>query len=79
MTETQSYYTTPGNHNLKIPSRQEFHRYATNLLSESDFCTDYPSEHTINKIASSLRWTKINAKNKQWQVWPKQRGREAVI
>ena len=29
MTETQSHYTTPGNHNLRIPSREEFHRYAS--------------------------------------------------
>ena len=73
MTETQSHYTTPGSHNLKTPSREEFHRYASDTLSEADFCTDYPTEYTVNKIASSLRWTKINSLNKPWQMWPKQR------
>ena len=73
MTETQSHYTTPGNHNLKTPSREEFHRYASDTLSEADFCTDYPTEYTVNKIASSLRWTKINSLNKPCQIWPKQR------
>lgn len=73
MTETHTHYTTPGSHNLKTPSREEFHRYASNLLSVSDFCTDYPTEYTVNKISSSLRWTKINSLNKPWQIWPKQR------
>ena len=73
MTETQSHYTTPGNHNLKTPSREEFHRYASDTLSEADFCTDYPTGYTVSKIASSLRWTKINSLNKPWQMWPKQR------
>ena len=73
MTETHTHYTTPGNHNLRIPSREEFHRYASDTLSEADFCTDYPTEYTVNKIASSLRWTKINSPNKPWQIWPKQR------
>lgn len=73
MTETQSHYVTPGNHNLKVPSREEFHKNASNLLLEADFCTEYPTGYTVNKIASSLRWTKINSLNKPWQIWPKQR------
>lgn len=64
MTETRLHYTTPGNHNLKIPSREEFHRYASNVLSESDFCAYYPTGYTANKIASSLRWTIDNSKQK---------------
>lgn len=64
MAETQSRYMTPGNHNLKIPSREEFHRYASDILSEADFCTDYPTDYTVNKIASSLRWTLNNSKQK---------------
>lgn len=64
MAETQSRYMTPGNHNLKIPSREEFHRYASDILSEADFCTDYPTGYTVNKIASSLRWTLNNSKQK---------------
>lgn len=64
MTETQSHYMTPGNHNLKIPSKEAFHRYASDLLSKADFCTDYPTGYTVSKIASSLRWTLNNSKQK---------------
>lgn len=67
MTETRSHYMTPGNHNLRIPSREEFHRYATDLLTEFDFCTDYPNGHMVGKIASSLRWTINNSKHTNWR------------
>ena len=73
MTETQTRYTTPGNHNLKVPSRDEFHRYASDILFNADYCTDYPSEYMIDKISSSLRWTIMNARNKPYQIWPKRR------
>ena len=36
----------PNNGNLKIPSREEFHRYAMNILYESCFCTDHPTDYT---------------------------------
>lgn len=71
MTEIQSHYTTPGSHNLKTPSRDEFHRYASDLLSETDFCTDYPAGYIAGKIASSLRWTINNSKQKKWGGWKK--------
>ena len=50
----------PNNGNLKIPSREEFHRYAMNILYESCFCTDHPTDYTINSIAQSIHWTKKN-------------------
>ena len=62
MTETQSHYTTPGNYNLRIPSRDEFHRYAVDITSELDFSTQYPSGNTVKKIAFSLDWTISNSK-----------------
>lgn len=71
MTETQSHYATPGSHNLKTPSRDEFHRYASDLLLETDFCTDYPAGYIAGKIASSLRWTINNSKQKNWGGWKK--------
>ena len=71
MTEIQSHYITPGSHNLKTPSREEFHRYAVDILSDADFCTDYPTGYTISKIASSLRWTKNNSRQKNWRGWKK--------
>lgn len=73
MTETHTHYTTPGNHNLKVPSRDEFHRFASNLLSNADFCTDYPADYIIDKTSSALRWTIMNARNKQYLIWPKRR------
>ena len=71
MTETQSHYITPGNHNLHIPSRDEFHRYATDKLTDFAFCTDYPSApgSTADRIAKSLRWTVSNAKQVKHKGW----------
>lgn len=50
---------TKKHNTLHIPSREEFHRYASNTLSEADFCTDYPGREgcQINKTSSALRWT----------------------
>ena len=50
----------PNNGNLKIPSREEFRRSAMNILYESCFCTDHPTDYTINSIAQSIHWTKKN-------------------
>lgn len=68
MTEVQSHYITPGNHNLKVPSREEFHRYASDLLFDADFCTDYPTGYTVDKVASSLRWTISNSRHKKERI-----------
>lgn len=63
MRENNYFYAT---HNgLPLPSRQEQHRYASDKLSEKDFCTEYATGYTINKIASSLRWTESNSKRKR--------------
>ena len=44
---------------LIIPTREEFHRYASNTLTESDFCTDYHgiAGIQIGRVDSSIRWT----------------------
>lgn len=44
---------------LTIPTREEFHRYASNTLTESDFCTDYHGIPgiQINRVDSAIRWT----------------------
>ena len=62
MRETRNYYTTSSNYATinPIPSREEFHRYASNELSEGDFCTNHPSGYQINKVSSALRWTYAN-------------------
>jgi len=65
MTEN-NYFYAPHN-GSPLPSRQEQHRYASDVLSERDFCTEYPTGHTINKIVGSLKWTlnteKLRKKN----------------
>ena len=56
MTETQR-------NTLRIPSREEFHRYASNQLCESDFDTDYPSGFQVERVASAISWTYTNENN----------------
>lgn len=62
MTETQR-------NTLRIPSREEFHRYASNLLSNSDFNTDYFSDpyFQTNRVASALNWTVKNSTVKNYR------------
>ena len=69
MLEAQISYTETGHHDIRIPSRDDFHKYAMNILSDSDFCTEYPTGHVIDAITSSLRWTKSNAKRKNFKGW----------
>lgn len=52
MTKTEN--TTDSNNTLRIPSREEFHRYTSNLISENDFICPGRS---IQSTASALRWT----------------------
>lgn len=60
-------YLQPVNHNLKIPTREEFHRYTSNSLQNSDFCTSYPS-YSIKKTAYAIDWTIRNAKRgRNWK------------
>lgn len=48
----------------RTTSRSEFHRFASNLLSESDFCTEYPSSRQTEKVATAINWT---YKNEKWR------------
>ena len=56
MKTTQQTTYVPNNGNLKIPSREEFHKYPSSLLYESLFCTEHPSNYTIDNIHSAIRW-----------------------
>ena len=60
MTNTKKRHFTNllSNDNLRIPTREEFHRYASNLLSEGDFCTEYSSEYQVDRVAKALDWSK---------------------
>ena len=53
---TKSTYL-PNNGNLRIPTREEFHRTKMNNISICDFCTCYPTGYVIKNIAESLEWT----------------------
>ena len=66
--KTKNY--TQKHNTLHIPTREEFHRYASNTLSEEDFCTDYPGHagYQIDKVASSIRWTKSNARKHDYSI-----------
>ncbi len=59
MTELKTHYKTPGSDNLKIPSREEFHRYKQNNLTLSDFDTDHRSQDGVQaaKVGQSIKWT----------------------
>lgn len=67
MTETQTSYKKNTIHKFRIPSREYFHRFASNLLSESDFNTEYPTGYESNKVASALRWTLNNEKKRKYE------------
>ena len=57
MTTNKNYYTGRNYDNAPIPTREEFHKYASNKLAEGDFCTEYPSGYQISRVAQALDWT----------------------
>lgn len=58
MTVTKNYYTSSNYETIKpIPSREEFHKFASNLLADGDFCTEYASGYQINRVAQAIDWT----------------------
>ncbi|MBQ4523370.1 MAG: hypothetical protein IJA10_10555 [Lachnospiraceae bacterium] len=46
------------------PTRKEFHKYASNELSEGDFCTNHPSGYQVSRVAHALNWTYSNEKKR---------------
>ncbi|MBQ0036839.1 MAG: hypothetical protein KBT35_07995 [Firmicutes bacterium] len=51
-------------HNLHIPTREEFHRSYSGLITIAEFDTSKPNPYNINKIVSSLNFTKHLEKKK---------------
>lgn len=70
MTNTKRHFTNPliKNDNLRIPSRDEFHRYTSNKLANGDFCTDYSSGYQISRIVQALDWTRKKCINKKGRI-----------
>lgn len=62
---TNKNYYTSSNYKGNIPTREEFHRFTSNLLSEGDFCTNYSSGYQINRVAESISWTRSNEKKRR--------------
>lgn len=63
MKDTRNYYTS-SNYAGRIPTRDEFHRYASNLITEADFDTDHSNGIQAAKVFSSIHWTLKNSKKK---------------
>jgi len=61
---TNKNYYTSSNYKGNIPTHEEFHRFASNELSDGDFCTYYPSGYQISKVASAIKWTYNNEKKR---------------
>lgn len=61
---TNRNYYLSSNYAGKIPTREEFHTYASNLISEGDFCTNYSSGYQIDKVASAIKWTRKNCRKR---------------
>lgn len=57
---TNRNYYTSSNYKGNIPTREEFHRFASNELSLGDFCTNHPSGYQIERVTQSIRWTIAN-------------------
>lgn len=55
---------TQKHNTLHISTREEFHRYASNIINEEDFCTDYPgyAGYQVDRVSSALRWTIANGR-----------------
>ena len=60
-----NHNTTVNKQTLPIPTRDEFHRFASNYLSKTDFDTQYaPGGTQINKVIAAMNWT-LN--NERWR------------
>lgn len=56
----------PKNQTLPIPTREEFHKFASNRLSQGDFSTACPSIGVqISKVSSAIGWT---YNNERWKT-----------
>ena len=61
MTVTKNYYTSSNYETIKpIPSREEFHKFASNELALGDFCTNHPSGYQVGRVEQAIKWTIAN-------------------
>ena len=65
MTATKNYYTSSNYETIKpIPSREEFHKFASNLISIGDFDTDHSNGVQVQKAGDAIDWTIKKTKSK---------------
>ena len=61
---TNRNYYTSSNYVSTAPTREEFHRYASNIININDFETDHSNGIQIEKVAISINWTIKNDKKR---------------
>lgn len=54
-------------HKLNIPTREEFHRYAGNLLTPDDFNTTCPN-NSIERTCEAIEWSISHGKEHFKQI-----------
>ena len=65
MNLTKNYYTSSNYEGLtNIPSKKEFNKYASNLITLGDFDTDHSNCQQIDKVFNAIDWTIKNSKKK---------------
>lgn len=52
---------------LTIPSREEFHKYASNIISIDDFSNRYPTGYQIDKVDRAIKWTIKNQVDRNYK------------
>lgn len=65
MNLTKNYYTSTNYTGLTdMPSKQEFNKYASNLITLSDFETGHTNCQQVDKVFNAINWTLKNSKKK---------------
>lgn len=59
---TNKNYYTSSNYTTTIPTREEFYRFAGNIISDSDFNTDHSNGIQVEKVDGAIKWTIKNTK-----------------
>ena len=72
----RNYYTNKNYDTKNIPNHDEFHRFASNVLSENDFCTYYNAGTQASKVAQSLNWTYKNKRKEKRQINESMKGKK---
>lgn len=64
----KNYYLSSNYVSSNIPTREEFHRFASNELSLGDFCTNYSSGYQVNRVFKAIKWTYENNRGRKKKI-----------